>query len=152
MGFGCSKEWKTHGSQCKVVKKAAIATRVSQTYTVFFVRISCVHVTIAIDEPGEPCQTDRDDATKIACDHGYFLLVQVCHQMTGDDRQSAVSSCWMLLILRWSSCHLARSSVPYSRLLLLERMYFHVQELKHVSAASLLEPTNDIDKHTEHIL
>lgn len=47
LALDCSKEWETHGSQCKVLKKAAIAMRVSQTYT-FFVRVGCVHVTIRL--------------------------------------------------------------------------------------------------------
>lgn len=62
-------------------------------------------------------QTGGDDVTRIDCDQACFVLAQVCHQMTDDDRQSAVSSCWMPLTSPRSSGHLVHPSVPPIHLL-----------------------------------
>lgn len=62
-------------------------------------------------EPRGTRRTGGHDVMRIDCDQAGFVLTQVCHQMTVDDRQSAVSSCWMPLTSPRSSGDLAHAGV-----------------------------------------
>lgn len=91
--------------------------RITQPSLLFCAPRLHVCATIGVEPELGRRQTRRDDVMRIDCDQACSVLTQVCHQMTDDDRQSAVSSCWMPLTSPRSSGHLAQLSVPPNHLL-----------------------------------